>query len=313
MNLNKIIVIPVLAVVLLPTSCRVITGESVDSTTLDTTSIPVLQPVAGDNIYRSDQNYLTVDLPYGWEAAEGPRYLAHPFEGEVAFNSWGEEGFWTPEIRSGNSFTYSPETVVSQVPGGGAYVALVRIGGPPIVNPDSYPTEYALNDLSGLMQPHDWRENSGTSAYFREFYKWGRSLRLEIACRPDASDDTVNALNDLLQSWRFDALPAGDAGWAFTVARQLLPEEVVPLRFRDQSSMSHDQSVARKSEVEVGPDKTVHFRFTYFWDLPSSPDTGDFDNPSDTFHWWEIDVLPPGEAILSAQGGVPLPAAQAGS
>ena len=66
-----------------------------------------------------------------------------------------------------------------------------------------------------------------------------------------------------------------------------------------------DENVARGTEVEVRPDKTVHFRFTYFWNLPSPPASGPDDSPSDTFHWWEIDVLPSGKAILSAEGGAP--------
>ena len=145
------------------------------------------------------------------------------------------------------------------------------------------------------------------NAKFTNFYKWGRSLQLEIGCQARASDTTVAALNELLQSWRFDAAPAGDPGWAFTLARELLPEQVTPLKFRGQTTMAYDQIVARSSEVTVREDKTVHFRFTYYWNLPASPPPDSFDTPSDTYHWWEIDVSPGGKAVLIAQGGENLP------
>jgi len=219
------------------------------------------------NVYHSEEAYLTVSLPGGWTAVEGAEYLAHPFEGQVAFNSWGEKNFWAREVRIGSSSTYGPQTVMSQIPEGGAYVALVRIWGPP--RPDDYdPLEYTLDDLGELCQPHDWRQNSTTDAQFIQFYKWGRDLRLEIACHPGASDETVDELNNLLVSWRFDTVPAGDIEWAGIQARKLLPEEVEPLKFSNRAGSRGDDGLDRVTEVETGENVMI-FRFTYQWDSSS--------------------------------------------
>jgi hypothetical protein len=242
------------------------------------------------SVYHSEEGDLTVGLPDGWAAVEGPEYLARPFEGQVSFNSWGDNDFWASEVRSGNSFTYSPETVISQIPEGEAYVALVRIWGPP--SPDDYdPPEYTLDDLNGLCQPHDWRQDSAGAQFF-QFYKWGRDLRLEIACHPDASDETVAALNDLLASWRFDAVPVGDIEWMGIRARKLLPEEVEPLKFSNRASRRGDEGIVRTTEVAAG-DNVVTFRFVYEWDSSS--------------HWWSVQVSHDGDAFLTGEGGEPLP------
>lgn len=253
-------------------------------------------------IFRSSQIYSIVQVPAGWGAADGPETLAKPFEGQAAFNSWGEKDFWAREIRNYASLTYSVWTVKQQVPDDGAYMAIVQIY-PPGGEVSDPPAEYTLNDLSGLCQPHDWREEAASGAHFIDFYKWRRFLRLEICCNAGASDATVDALNDLLQSWKFDEIPAGDPGWAFSAACQLLPAQVGPEKFSSWTSGRHDQTVVRNSQVEVLPDRTVHFRFTYFWNLPATPSPGTTDHPSETFHWWEIDVLPDGKAVLLAESG----------
>ncbi len=156
------------------------------------------------NRFYSDKYDIEVQLPSGWAAVEGPENLVLPrYEGLVAFNSWGQDDFWARGVNydtDTHSIIYSPYVVAAQVPNGGAYVALVEISGPPYINHP--PPEYELGDLSGLYQPHDWRE-VGASACFKTFYRNGIQLQLEIYCHPDASDETVTELNDLLRSWRF--------------------------------------------------------------------------------------------------------------
>ncbi|HEY40585.1 MAG TPA: hypothetical protein G4O18_01855 [Dehalococcoidia bacterium] len=158
------------------------------------------------NKFCSDKYHIEVELPPGWAAVEGPENLfSLRYEGLVAFNSWGQNDFWARAVDMGSSdkytasIAYSASLVASQIPSGGAYVALVNTDSPPYI--DS-PTEYELNDLSGLYQPHDWRE-VGASAYFKTFYRNGSEFQLEIYCHPDASDETLAELNDLLLSWRF--------------------------------------------------------------------------------------------------------------
>jgi hypothetical protein len=167
----------------------------------------------GPGQFRYDEFRLQVQLPEGWVAAEGPERLSitgHT-EGQVAFNSWGQEDFWARAVRlpgSDNSYSYGPEDVMSQIPEGGAYVALVIESGPPNFEQES--SDYNLSDLSGLYQPHDWRQDSVTGAQFIPFIKWGQVLELEVACHPNASNETVDQLNKLLQSWRFDEFSIKD-------------------------------------------------------------------------------------------------------
>jgi hypothetical protein len=239
---------------------------------------------------------------------EGPESLARSkIKGYVAFNSWGQKGFWAHELSKDNIEAYDPQTVISQVPRGGAYVVqdeIVTLA----ASPGNEPAEYTLNDLSGLIIPHDWRQDATSQAQSINFFKWGRLLQFYIACQSEASDSTVSALNNLLQSWKFDEILAGDPGWAFTIARQLLPTQVGPEKFPRKGGTTWDQTVVRATQVEVRQDKTVHFRFTYYWNLPAASTPGPSTTPSETYHWWEIEVLPSGKAVLSTQGGTALPA-----
>jgi hypothetical protein len=97
---------------------------------------------------------------------------------------------------------------MSQIPEGGAYAALIITTAPP---PAPYntnvPAEYFLNDFSGLYKPHDWRLEASQGIQGLRFHKWKIPFQLEVACQSTASDATVAKLNNLLQSWRFDAIP----------------------------------------------------------------------------------------------------------
>lgn len=193
--------------------------------------------VTGNNTFRSSKYYLTVQLPVGWEAAKGPVDIIPTGHAEiqVAFNSRDQADFFAQAVEEqlpdgGLSYKYNKQTVMAQIPSGGAYIALVR-SYPPGGLLTSPPDEYTLNDLSGLLEPHDWRlEWQG--AEFISFYKWGRVLELEVCCQSDASDDTISALNELLASWRFDDIPEGDILWAHSQAIKLLPEKANPMNFR---------------------------------------------------------------------------------
>ena len=128
-------------------------------------------------VFRSEQYHVTVDLPPGWAAAEGPQLLAKPFNGWVAFNSWGQPGFWATWIETQSatttSYRYDREGVLLQMPGDGAYVVLIQVEGRGGGLAEAYGPEYERQDLGGLsLDTAD------------EFSKWGRSLRLEsIAAR----------------------------------------------------------------------------------------------------------------------------------
>lgn len=188
------------AATLMLAGCNVITGAGEP---VSVTISPVL--------FHIDQFNIEVQLRPGWAAVEGPTSLRIPrSEGLISFNSWGQDDFWAYAIQDNNpdgsvSLHYGPSEVASQVRKGGAYVALVMTSGPPRAIGSELPIEYALDDLSGLYQPHDWRQDSATWAYFKAFYRDDSDLTLVIACHTNASDETVDRLNELLKTWRFIA------------------------------------------------------------------------------------------------------------
>ena len=268
-----------------------IVGEVVSSVPAPPPPVP---PLTGKDVFRSDKYHFAVRVPPNWGKAEGPEYnIARPFTGQAAFNSWGEAGFWSHEVRTENGSSYGGDTIMSQIPQNGAYIVLIEISGGPPPSISSPPAEYTSNNLSGLFKPQDWRLGPASDPGYHAFgfYKWGTGYLLQIVCGYNASDNTVAEITGILESWQFDETAAGNTGWAYTVARQLLPASLLP--FPDRSG----EYGGRQTEATVGPDNTVHFRFTYPWTSPTGTSQ----------HWWKIDVLPDGKAILISQGGDPLP------
>ena len=275
------------------------TAERVATPTqgLTLTAMPTLTRTPA--VFRSDQYHLTVDLPPGWAAAEGPQLLAKPYEGLVAFDSWGEPGFWATWIETksatGTSYRYDRDAVLSQIPDGGAYVVLIQVEGPGGVWAEAYGPEYERQDLSGVAL----RLGS-------EFFKWGRRLRLEVYRGPNASTETSVELDALLASWRFDRVPVGDPSWAILEALWLLPAEVDPLAFplRD-GRRAWQGDVVRSVQTEVVGD-TVLVTFTYRWDAPTTGELAD-DCPPDRCYWWRFEARPSGEVVLVEKGGAEPP------
>jgi hypothetical protein len=273
-------------------------------------TIMVIEPAIAErtdvNVYHSEVAYLTVALPDGWAAVEGTEPLVSTTHllGQVAFNSWGEEGFWSREEVHGSSRIYGPSTVMNSLPPGGAYIVLTLINMPPPIGYE--PEEYLPNDFIGLLTPNNWQIGSGFNSYF-SFSKWGESYELQIACDPAATSKTVQELRSVLESWRFDETPAGNVGWALPLARELIPDKVQPFpRYTGYYGSGENDGIVRSIEAKVSEDKAARFRFTYYWDVPS---LGSFtDNAkSSPQHWWDIDVLPDGKAVSVGEGGDPLP------
>jgi len=259
--------------------------------------------------FRSDQFHLTVTLPTGWAAAEGPANLARPFTGLVAFNSWGKTGFRAKEVTTETSTRYSPESVLEQIPAGGAYVVLVHLSGGPVMPAEQYGPEYEPQDLGGLWSETNCREGQGATRI--EFFKWGRFLSLEIYCDPDGSDETASAVNALLSSWRFDQTPIGDVGWAITAARRLLPPAIRPARFGlspgVRQSSEQEDDVVRITRAEI-QGETVVVTFMYRWDEPLLDSGSESDAcPPERCHWWKLEARPSGNVVLIEEGGAAWP------
>ena len=258
---------------------------------------------ASETFFRSDECHLEVTLPPRWAAA-GPEDLGFRVSGLVAFNSWGEAGFWGREVGG----KYGSEVIMEQIPRGGAYVQLVEVVGP-AVRQGHYAGEHEQEDLGGLWEEKDWR----VGPTFIRFYKWGRSLSLGVYCDRNAADATIEAVNALLESWRFDSVVPGDVGWAAVEARHLLPLAVEPMKFpiprwHHQSPITkfpeEHESIARVTQATVR-DETVVVKFMYRWDDPER-DRGP-ECPSDRCHWWIVEARPSGEVVLTEEGGAVLP------
>jgi len=183
---------------------------------------------------------------------------------------------------------------------------------------EQYGPEYERQDLGSLWEQTDCREvGIAIGAIDVNFFKWGRLLRLEVYCDPSASDTTADAVNDLLASWRFDQVPAGDVGWAVVEARSLLPSAVDSARFPllagppqipgPLHSWVGSGSVVRITQAQI-QGETVVVTFTYRWDEPQlgpGPDSNDC--PPDRCHWWRFEARPSGDVVLVEEGGAAPP------
>ncbi len=192
-----VITVILLAAILAAAGCT--PSTPVGNSTVSPTFSP--SPVQSYSVSELSPNKVSVQLPPGWARVDQPE-LGIPtshIEGIVAFNSWGNQSFCATVVRTGNHYEYSPETILQQVKDGGAYVILQQTITPPIPPSEPQPTEYAGNDLYGLWKPFD----TLPEPQFISFYKWGKPFGLVIVCDPNASEETIRQLNDLLASWRF--------------------------------------------------------------------------------------------------------------
>lgn len=276
------------------------------------TPIPITTSKQGSPHYRSETNHLEVDLPPGWAASEGPEFLAKPFEGLLAFNSWGQENFWVRQVETktadGVAYTYSLETVLGQIPSDGAYIVLIDFAGGPRPATEDYGPEHKSQDLNDLWTEKDCRAEGPVSM---NFYKWGRLLSLQVYCGTKASDDVYVEVNQLLESWCFDRVPAGDFGWASVTARDLLPLAVDPRAFPILSE-GHTASSVQKGDIlrmtraGVIEGDVVTVTFLYRWDAPGTGPMAD-NCPPESCHWWRFEARPDGEVVLVEEGGAGLP------
>jgi hypothetical protein len=268
---------------------------------------PTAEPTQREDHFRSDPSHLKVTLPAGWAAVEGPEELAHPYTGLVAFNSWNESRFWAPQVTADGGSIYNPESVLGQMPDDGAYIVLMHVSGGPPLPPEQYGPEYEQQDLGGLWKEADCRTRRAT---YVDFFKWGRVLRLEVYCKPNASDATAAAVSALLASWRFDRVPVGDIGWAVVAARQRLPASVESAWFPIVSEGPSQSSIQDESHIWITQaqvqGETVVVTFTYRWDEPPADPNAD-ECPLQRCHWWKFEARSSGEVVLVEEGGATVP------
>ena len=299
--------------------------------------------------FYSDQLHARVILPPGWVGVDGPEPLrpALPGMGEfglgpgiAAFNSWGGGGFWAHAVPVGCcGFQYGGQSVLDQLPEDGAYVVVTDDSATAshayVEHESSYLTDLwptsdcRSDDAAGgdnatsstasdiasdstFVSPPDSTSdgNAGAKSNVFGFCKWTRCYKVEVYCAPGVSDATAEAVTSLLQSWQFDAFPAGDENWAWQHATHVLPETETTL-FSPVTGIggrwmeSGETMETLFTEVSFDGD-TFTVIFNHRWNDP--PDqTGSRECPEDRCHWWRVEVTPDGQATLMEEGGAPLP------
>ncbi|HEX9617740.1 MAG TPA: hypothetical protein VGA03_10010 [Anaerolineales bacterium] len=284
--------------------------------------IPVIQPgevepvvveenaVRGSDYvqFRSERYHLNVALPSSWAAVEGKESLEPGFSGWVAFNSWGEEGFWA------RAAGYTPGSVLDQLPADGAYIVLaVQESEAP---EEGYGPEQTEPELETFWTGKGCQEAGEPAGYSpARFFKWGRLMRLEVICGRRVSEETAGAVTALLESWNFDPAPAGDAGWATASTRLLLPEEAGPEAFPIITSdlvtgspvvrSVRDGEVLRTTQAEILDGSVVAVTHLYRRGISeANPVTQDC--PKEDCHRWDFEARPDGSLVLVSQEGAAL-------
>ena len=299
--------------------------------------------------FYSDQLHARVILPPGWVGVDGPEPLrpALPGMGEfglgpgiAAFNSWGGGGFWAHAVPVGCcGFQYGGQSVLDQLPEDGAYVVVTDDSATAshayVEHESSYLTDLwptsdcRSDDAAGgdnatsstasdiasdstFVSPPDSTSDGNAGAKSNVFgsCKWTRCYKVEVYCAPGVSDATAEAVTSLLQSWQFDAFPAGDENWARQQAFRVLPETVASL-FSPVTGMGTRWMIPGETMETLFAEIAVEANgftviFKNRWNDPTLQ-TGSRECPEDRCHWWRVEVTPDGQATLTEEGGAPLP------
>jgi len=71
-----------------------------------------------------------------------------------------------------------------------------------------------------------------------EFSKWGKEWSINVYFRTPVVQKDRRIVERVLESFRFDGVPAGDPGWAIGEARKHLPPEADPEKFTREGGSS---------------------------------------------------------------------------
>jgi hypothetical protein len=172
---------------------------------------------------------------------------------------------------STNTWKYgSPETA-KQLPAGTVYMDIGWWEDPwqPRFGPGVHEMEAA--DLSGPLEKNkEEAKNKDLIAREIEFSKWGKNWSIWVYLRTPVSDEKRRLMDQVLKSFRFDGVPAGDEMWALSEASKKLPPEADPARYTDEGGSSvyynatlrdaHDVLVMFTKHLEGQPEKTWSYR-----------------------------------------------------
>jgi hypothetical protein len=188
---------------------------------------------------------------------------------------------------STNTWKYGAHETIEQLPARSVYM---DIGWWEFFAPRFGPGIHEMEgaDLSALLKENE-EETDDKQLITRtiEFSKWGRRWSIMVYRRAPFNEDRRQLVEQILKSFRFDGVPAGDEIWAIGEARKKLPPEADPDEFTREggSSAHYDQAKKDGSEVIVAftkqfsdkSKKTWCFRVTESGTvLPMEPDENPF-------------------------------------
>jgi hypothetical protein len=174
-------------------------------------------------------------------------------------------------LVSSNTWEYGPPTTIKQLPVGTVYMDIGYWDSPsPRFGPNIHDMEAA--DLSCLLNTNDEKKTDGLITRQIEFHKWGRDWSIVIYLRTPVSTINQQCMEQVLESFRFDGVPAGDEIWAIGLARKELPPEADPDQFTREGGSSvyynatlrdgDDVIVMFTKRLEGQPEKTWSYRVT---------------------------------------------------
>jgi hypothetical protein len=149
-----------------------------------------------------------------------------------------------------NRWAYGPDETIKQLPAGTVYMDVGYWDGP-------WPRwgagiqEMNAADLSDLLKTN--REELVGSLIRRqiEFSKWGRRWSVCVYMHAPGEEARRQSVDQVLKSFHFDGVPAGDTIWAIGLARQKLPVEAEPEQYTREGGSSVYYNATLKDENDV--------------------------------------------------------------
>jgi hypothetical protein len=173
----------------------------------------------------------------------------------VSLNSSGRSTVDDLQVTT-NTWEYGPAETIKQLPAGTVYMDIGWWEGPgplPRFGPGIHEMEAA--DLSAVLKQSQEETKLDKQLVTRtiEFSKWGRRWSIVVYMHAPVGEDRRQLMEQVLESFRFDGVPAGDEIWAIGEARKKLPPEADPDQFTREggSSVYYNQTKKDGSSVIV--------------------------------------------------------------
>lgn len=227
--------------------------------------------------YRDADRHFCIQYPEDWGVATAVRPVRHYRLVFVSLNSAGVEGLRITELQvTPNTWKYAAETTLHQLPPGCAHMDAGWWEFPGLERFGPNVKEMTADDLGSVLPDAGVRLFGGDKLAFKElkFSKWGRAWSIYVYFHEPVSPKDRRRMQQVLESFRFDAIPVGDEIWAIGEARMHLPPEADPDAYRNRGGNIYHRVKARrvgdavlvtftKSDPEAGvPPTTWRFRVT---------------------------------------------------